>query len=368
VCLAVRDTGIGLPESRLADIFDAFTQADTSTTRRYGGTGLGLAISKQLVQLMHGQITVASKAGRGSEFSFEVPLRLDDAPPEKPLADAGLGGRRALLADANAIDRRVLMGALIEWGLDVTEVEDVDDVLAKTADVKAFDIVIIDASLPDLGGFELAARLQENGYSARVPVLMVSSDAVRGDAKRCRELGLAGYFAKPVPHQELLATLHRALEAHGDGQARSEGGLLTRHEIRESGPHLSVLVVEDHPVNQKYLSILLQRLGHEATFCDNGELALSALTQGDYELVLMDIHMPVMDGLTATRAIRALPSPQSQIPIIALTADVLQEARDQAKLAGVNAFIAKPVKQEDLEPVMADVVARAKSAELQLVD
>ena len=131
---------------------------------------------------------------------------------------------------------------------------------------------------------------------------------------------------------------------------------------------LRILVAEDHPVNQKYLSILLQRLGHEATFCENGELALSALTQGDYELVLMDIHMPVMDGLTATRAIRALPSPQSQIPIIALTADVLQEARDQAKLAGVNAFIAKPVKPEDLEPVMADVVARAKSAELQLAD
>jgi CheY-like chemotaxis protein len=131
---------------------------------------------------------------------------------------------------------------------------------------------------------------------------------------------------------------------------------------------LRILVAEDHPVNQKYLSILLERLGHEATLCENGELALSALTQGEYELVLMDIHMPVMDGLAATRAIRALPSPQSQIPIIALTADVLQEARDRAMLAGVNAFIAKPVKQEDLEPVMADLVARAKSAQLQLAD
>ena len=129
---------------------------------------------------------------------------------------------------------------------------------------------------------------------------------------------------------------------------------------------LRILVAEDHPVNRKYLSILLQRLGHEATFCDNGKLALNALVQGDYELVLMDIHMPVMDGLTATRAIRALPWPHSQVPIIALTADVLQEARDQAKAAGVNAFIAKPVKQEDLEPVMAEVIARAKAAELQL--
>ena len=129
---------------------------------------------------------------------------------------------------------------------------------------------------------------------------------------------------------------------------------------------LRILVAEDHPVNRKYLSILLQRLGHQATFCENGELALSALIRGDYQLVLMDIHMPVMDGLTATRAIRALPKPQSQVPIIALTADVLQEARDQAKAAGVNAFIAKPVKQEDLEPVMADVIARALAAEPQL--
>ena len=228
--LRVEDTGIGMDESALAQLFQRFFQVDSGLSRQFSGVGLGLQISLSLARRLGGDITVQSQSLVGSVFTVRLPLVLWTG-PVAPLASA--------------------------------------------------------------------------------PPLVGATSAERG---------------------------------------------------------LRILVAEDHPVNQKYLSILLQRLGHEATFCENGELALSALTQGDYELVLMDIHMPVMDGLTATRAIRALPSPQSQIPIIALTADVLQEARDQAKLAGVNAFIAKPVKQEDLEPVMADVVARAKSAELQLVD
>ena len=228
--LRVEDTGIGMDESALAQLFQRFFQVDSGLSRQFSGVGLGLQISMSLARRLGGDITVQSQSLVGSAFTVRLPL--------------------------------------VVWT-------------------------------------GLVAPL------ASAPPLVGATSAERG---------------------------------------------------------LRILVAEDHPVNQKYLSILLQRLGHEATFCDNGELALSALTQGDYELVLMDIHMPVMDGLTATRAIRALPSPQSQIPIIALTADVLQEARDQAKLAGVNAFIAKPVKQEDLEPVMADVVARAKSAELQLVD
>ena len=228
--LRVEDTGIGMDESALAQLFQRFFQVDSGLSRQFSGVGLGLQISMSLARRLGGDITVQSQSLVGSAFTVRLPL--------------------------------------VVWTGAVAPL-------------------------------------------ASAPPLVDATSAERG---------------------------------------------------------LRILVAEDHPVNQKYLSILLQRLGHEATFCDNGELALSALTQGDYELVLMDIHMPVMDGLTATRAIRALPSPQSQIPIIALTADVLQEARDQAKLAGVNAFIAKPVKQEDLEPVMADVVARAKSAELQLVD
>jgi hypothetical protein len=138
--------------------------------------------------------------------------------------------------------------------------------------------------------------------------------------------------------------------------------------ISEPARGVRILVAEDHPVNQKFMSLLLQRLGHTATLCENGEVALDAFHTGDYELVLMDIHMPVMDGLAATRAIRALPRPRSQVPIIALTADVLQEARDQAKAAGVDAFITKPVTQEDLEAAMAAVLARAKSPELQVAN
>jgi len=226
--LRVEDTGIGMDEEALGQLFQRFFQVDSGLSRQFSGVGLGLQISLSLARRLGGDITVQSQSLVGSVFTVRLPLVLWTG-PALPLA----------------------------------------------------------ASLP---------------------------------------LG------------------------EGTGALRS----------------LRILVAEDHPVNRKYLSILLQRLGHEATFCDNGKLALNALIQGDYELVLMDIHMPVMDGLTATRAIRALPWPHSQVPIIALTADVLQEARDQAKAAGVNAFIAKPVKQEDLEPVMADVIARAKAAELQL--
>ena len=350
VGIAVRDTGIGLPGSRLANIFEAFTQAESSTTRRYGGTGLGLAISKQLVQLMHGQITVTSKAGRGSEFAFEVPLRLDDAPPQKPLADAGLGGRRALLADANALDRRLLSGKLVEWGLRVTEAEDAEGVLTKTTESTAFDIVIIDAGLPEPGGFELAARLHDNGYSARVPVIMVSSDAVRGDAKRCRELGLAGYFAKPVPQQELLATLHRALESRADGLSPSSAGLLTRHEIRESGPHLSVLVVEDHPVNQMLARELLERWGHTVTMAENGAAALERIAEGTFDLILMDMQMPVMGGIEATRLIREREKSlgSKRVPILAMTASAMHSDRDACIAAGMDDYVAKPVEVDAL--------------------
>ncbi len=350
VGIAVHDTGIGLPESRLADIFEAFTQADTSTTRRYGGTGLGLAICKQLVQLMHGQITVASKAGRGSEFAFEVPLKLDDAPPEKPLPDAGLSGRRALLADSNSLDRRLLSGALADWGIEVTEVGSFEDVLAKTQGPVDFDLVIIDANLPDSGGFELAARMQESGYSARVPIIMVSSDAVRGDAKRCRELGMAGYFAKPVPHQELFATLHRALEFKAGGLGSSDGALLTRHEIRESGPHLSVLVVEDHPVNQMLARELLERWGHTVTMAENGSVALERIAESAFDLVLMDMHMPVMGGIEATRRIRETEMNQGskRVPIVAMTASAMHSDREACMAAGMDDYVAKPVEVDAL--------------------
>jgi CheY-like chemotaxis protein len=228
--LRVEDTGIGMNEEALGQLFQRFFQVDSSLSRQFSGVGLGLQISLSLARRLGGDITVQSQSLAGSVFTVRLPLVIGTG-PAAPLA------------------------------------------------------------------------------SSAPPVVSTSTE-------------------------------------------RS----------------LRILVAEDHPVNRKYLSVLLQRLGHEATFCDNGKLALNALIQGDYELVLMDIHMPVMDGLTATRAIRALPWPYSQVPIIALTADVLQEARDHAKAAGVNAFIAKPVKQEDLEPVMAYVVARAKSAELQLTD
>jgi hypothetical protein len=350
VAIAVRDTGIGLPGSRLADIFEAFTQADTSTTRRYGGTGLGLAICKQLVQLMHGQITVASKAGRGSEFSFEIPLKLDDAPPVKPLPDAGLTGRRALLADSNSLDRRLLSAALADWGIEVTEVESFEEVLAKTGVANGFDLVVIDASLPDPGGFELAARLQESGFSARVPIIMVSSDAVRGDAKRCRELGMAGYFAKPVPYQELFATLHRALEIKAGGLAPSEAALLTRHEIRESGPHLAVLVVEDHPVNQMLARELLERWGHTVTMAENGSVALERIAEGAFDLVLMDMHMPVLGGIETTRLIRERERTEGnkRVPIVAMTASAMHSDREACIAAGMDDYVAKPVEVESL--------------------
>jgi signal transduction histidine kinase/DNA-binding response OmpR family regulator/HPt (histidine-containing phosphotransfer) domain-containing protein len=344
----VRDTGIGMAAARLGDIFEAFTQADSSTTRKYGGTGLGLAICKRLVTLMGGDIAVESEPGKGSEFAFTLPLKVAEAVSETALPHADLGGRHVLVVDDRAVNRRVLSGMLGEWRLKVTMADDGIEAMALLESGSHFDLVLLDAQLPGCDGFELAARMQARGYNRAIPVFMLSSGAARGDAQRCRDLGLAGYFTKPVMREELFAALHKTFCDARDPAMPAP--LVTRHEIREHGPHLSVLVVEDHPVNQMLARELLERWGHSVTIAGNGAIALEALAERTFDLVLMDMQMPVMGGIEATRRIREREAAAGsrRVPIVAMTANAMPSDRDACLEAGMDGYVSKPIGIDDL--------------------
>ena len=345
---AVRDTGIGIAAEHLGSVFREFTQADSTMTRRYGGTGLGLAISQRLVRLMGGELAVASEVGRGSEFSFTLGFPVETAPPGRATPLAALGGRRMLIVDDNQTNRRILREMLAAEGIQVDEASTAADGLAAlrgAAGRKArYDLAILDVQMPDMDGFQLAASVRQEKAIAKTNLLMLTSAGQRGDGERCRELGIRGYLTKPMSRADLLEALGTVLAGSEDAGTPE---VVTRHTIAESRRSLKVLLAEDNPVNQQVAVAMLVKRGHEVHVSSNGREAVDAVRQRDYDVVLMDIQMPEMDGFEATQAIRAM-AKGKQLPIIGLTAHALSGERERCLARGMSEYLAKPFKAHEL--------------------
>src|SRR5574343_1134240 len=356
---AVRDTGIGIAEEKQHQIFDAFVQEDTSTTRKYGGTGLGLSICQRLVGLMGGKMWLESEPGMGSTFHFSVRLIQGEAIAAPGEGPQDITGRSVLIVDDNATNRRILCSMLASLG--ATSVE-VDAGLAAIALLEAgrrFDCIILDAQMPEMDGYQLARTLHDR-FADLPPLLMLSSGAQRGDGLRCKEAGIAGFFSKPIFRDELLAAICRLFDCAGPTAAAAspaEQALVTRHALREGTRSLNILLVEDHPTNQKLAMGLLNKWGHQVRIANHGREALALFAAEPFDVILMDVQMPVMGGIEATKVIRARERQAGQPPttIIAMTAAAMVEDRAACLTAGMNDYLSKPIKVTELQAKLQSV-------------
>jgi PAS domain S-box-containing protein len=346
----VRDTGIGIAAEKIDEIFGEFAQADASMTRQYGGTGLGLTISRRLTEIMGGTIVVESTVGKGSTFVFTLPLaEVTDAVESEPASSlARLHGVRGLVVDDNPTNRRIVRDMLDGVGMDLDECADAPQALARlrsaAAERKPYGVAIIDAQMPGSDGFDLAREVQRDPGLQSIRLMMLTSAGRQGDGQRCRDVGLSAYLTKPVSRVELLEALARVF---GSQSVEQPNALVTRYSIEETRRRMNVLLVEDNPVNQQVATAMLRKRGHYVTIAENGRLAVDAVRAGKFDLVLMDIQMPVLDGIGATKEIRA-DARFHDLPIIALTAHALHQERDHFFEAGMNGFVPKPFKPHEL--------------------
>jgi signal transduction histidine kinase/CheY-like chemotaxis protein/HPt (histidine-containing phosphotransfer) domain-containing protein len=350
--VAVSDTGIGVPPEAQSRLFEAFTQADSSTTRRYGGTGLGLTISQRLTELMGGQIGFESRAGEGSTFWFTVPLTVVADDEEAEPARGEKSGVRVLVVDDNEVGRTLLQRMLGAWGMDVSTAASGADALA-TIQLMAgagrpVQLVLLDLNMPELDGLGVTRAIRA-AHGAAPRIVLLTSSAQQGDARLGREAGIDGYLAKPIRRDDLDQVIQLVLA----GEERPKE-LVTRHVARERrlDQGLRILLAEDNPVNQKVAKLTLERLGYRVDIAGDGEQAVHAVELHDYDAVLMDCQMPVLDGFDATRRIRATAPPGRRLPIIALTSSATAADRQQCLDAGMDDHVAKPLTADALQEVL----------------
>jgi PAS domain S-box-containing protein len=362
VTISVSDTGIGIAPEKLTAIFHPFTQADASTTRRFGGTGLGLTISSRLVELMGGVVKLESELGRGTHVHVTLPfeIRADATAPAPRRAIKDLHGMHVLVVDDNATNRRILEQILTRWGMRPTSVEGglaaIDALDSALSAGNPFPLALIDFQMPDLDGFGLAGRIKERPELGTTMIMMLSSVGHQGDAIRCRELGVACYLTKPVRQSLLLDAVLSVLA--GSDHPVDRPVLVTRHSINEARRSLRILLAEDNAVNTLLVTSLLKKRGHTFVTVANGREAVAAIAEVAFDLVLMDVQMPEMDGLEATAAIRkAERTTGAHVPIVALTAHAMKGDREACLAAGTDGYLSKPLDPTELFTLIESLTA-----------
>ncbi|MBD3277224.1 MAG: response regulator, partial [Candidatus Aegiribacteria sp.] len=351
----VQDTGIGIPKHKLDKIFDMFSQVDGSTTRKYGGTGLGLAISRQIVELMNGDIWAESEVGQGSVFHFTVYMGMQDKPEaKKEIPNIGdVGDIHVLIVDDYRINRVILKEMMDSVGIltdDACSAKTGLEMLRQAVDSgSGYDIVLLDVQMPEMDGFEMARIIKSDESLADVQVILLTSIGMRGDAAKCRELGIDAYMPKPVRMSELVRMILN-LKGKTDKNTKEHEKLLTRYTLMEDkrDRHLQILLAEDNPVNRKLAVSILEKEGHTISIAKNGIEAVDQSSESDFDVILMDIQMPEMDGITATQKIREREKDTGMhVPIIAMTAHAMTGDREKCLEAGMDDYISKPIRLEE---------------------
>jgi PAS domain S-box-containing protein len=361
----VSDTGIGIPPEKQKLIFEAFSQADSSTTRRFGGTGLGLTISSRLVEAMRGKIWVESEPGKGSNFHFTVCLGIDHQALAASTEEMPLAGIPVLVVDDNFTNRRILTEMFWMWQMKPTEAASAQEALThlRRASERGhpFALVVTDVHMPEMDGFDLAERIKDTPNLADVVILMLTSGEKRGDIQRCRGMGVSAYLMKPVRRAELRAAITKAMRAPSLSGNEKEPALPVSHVALQVAPESlrsRILLAEDNVVNQRLAARILEKAGHSVLIVSNGKEAIAALQRETIDLVLMDVQMPEMDGFEAARAIRNDEAGKAKhIPIIAMTAHAMTGDRDRCLAAGMDGYIAKPIHAQDLLGLVKNTMA-----------
>ena len=353
---SVSDTGIGIPENKQAEIFDPFTQADTSTTRKYGGTGLGLSIAKKLVKLMDGEIGVESEAGKGSRFWFTLTFDKQKDPDiiTQEIA-ADIRDIRVLAVDDNKTNRVILSKMLEGFGCRHETSEngmEAIQALKTAASNDPFKLLLLDMQMPGMDGEQTIAEIKSSPEISNIAIIVLTSLGRRGDALHLRDIGCNAYLVKPVRQSLLLDTINTVFSAHIEEETKPRT-IVTRHTVAEKKRReIRILLAEDNPVNQKVVSVLLNKAGYTVDVVENGRLAVEAVDSNKYNLVFMDVQMPEMDGFKATKAIREREGEGNHIPIIAMTAHAMKGDRKVCLNAGMDDYISKPIKPQELYEVI----------------
>jgi CheY-like chemotaxis protein len=361
LAFAVRDTGIGLSAEGMGRLFQSFSQADSSTTRKYGGTGLGLAISRRLAELMGGRMWADSAGlGHGATFTFTIDAQVADVQPARRHSivgvQPGLADKTLLVVDDNATNRRVLGLQATKWGMQVRDTESPEEALAWLAAGTAFDLAIVDMHMPGMDGSDLAARVRAAGHT--LPLVLFSSLGRREESDSV----FAATLAKPLRQSQLFDTLVTLLAhdvapkiRHAAAKPKIDATLAARHPLR-------ILLAEDNVVNQKLALRLLQQMGYRADLASNGIEAIESVERQTYDVVLMDVQMPEMDGLEASRRITARWAADARPRIVAMTANAMQGDREMCMDAGMDDYVTKPIRVEALVDALTRVVARTGGA------